>query len=174
MKDEHLEKNVEALRQGNTRAFDLIYERTNRAAYFTILYLVHDKMHAEDILQETYLRAMRSLAQYRAGTNFTAWLCTIARSLALNHLKKAKREVPTDFEADAYKYGTREAEIPYLFDLAARILSPEEYEIVMLCQVAGYKRREVSKMLGIPIGTVTWRNNEALRKLKTHLEEDNA
>ena len=51
MKDEHLEKNVEALRQGNTRAFDLIYERTNRAAYFTILYLVHDKMHAEDILQ---------------------------------------------------------------------------------------------------------------------------
>ena len=53
MKDEHLEKNVEALRQGNTRAFDLIYERTNRAAYFTILYLVHDKMHAEDILQET-------------------------------------------------------------------------------------------------------------------------
>ena len=131
-------------------------------------------MHAEDILQETYLRAMRSLAQYRAGTNFTAWLCTIARSLALNHLKKAKREVSTDFEADAYKYGTREAEIPYLFDLAARILSPEEYEIVMLCQVAGYKRREVSKMLGIPIGTVTWRNNEALRKLKTHLEEDNA
>ena len=150
MKDEHLEKNVEALRQGNTRAFDLIYERTNRAAYFTILYLVHDKMHAEDILQETYLRAMRSLSQYRAGTNFTAWLCTIARSLALNHLKKAKREVSTDFEADAYKYGTREAEIPY------------------------YKRREVSTMLGIPIGTVTWRNNEALRKLKTHLEEDNA
>lgn len=174
MKDEHLEKNVEALRQGNTRAFDLIYECTNRAAYFTILYLVHDKMHAEDILQETYLRAMRSLAQYRAGSNFTAWLCTIARSLALNHLKRAKREVPTDFEADAYKYGTREAEIPYLFDLAARILSPEEYEIVMLCQVAGYKRREVSKMLGIPIGTVTWRNNEALKKLKTHLEEDNA
>ena len=131
-------------------------------------------MHAEDILQETYLRAMRSLAQYRAGTNFTAWLCTIARSLALNHLKRAKREVPTDFEEDAYKYGAREAEIPYLFDLAARILSPEEYEIVMLCQVAGYKRREVSTMLGIPIGTVTWRNNEALRKLKTHLEEDNA
>ena len=117
---------------------------------------------------------MRSLAQYRAGSNFTAWLCTIARSLALNHLKRTKREVPTDFEADAYKYGTREAEIPYLFDLAARILSPEEYEIVMLCQVAGYKRREVSKMLGIPIGTVTWRNNEALKKLKTHLEEDNA
>ena len=44
----------------------------------------------------------------------------------------------------------------------------------MLCQVAGYKRREVSTMLGIPIGTVTWRNNEALKKLKRQLEEDNA
>lgn len=174
MKDESLEKSVEALRQGDTRAFDLIYERTNRAAYFTILYLVRDKMHAEDVLQETYLRAMRSLSQYRAGSNFTAWLCTIARSLALNHLKKNRREISTDFQEDAYKYGTSEAEIPYLFDLAARILTPEEYEIVMLCQVAGYKRREVSKMLGIPIGTVTWRNNEALKKLKKHLEEDNA
>ena len=88
MRDENLEKSVEALRQGDTRAFDHIYERTNRAAWFTILYLVHDKMHAEDILQETYLRAMRSLSQYRAGSNFTAWLCTIARSLALNHLKR--------------------------------------------------------------------------------------
>ena len=174
MKDESLEKSVEALRGGDTRAFDRIYERTNRAAYFTILYIVHDKMHAEDVLQETYLRAMRSLAQYRAGSSFTAWLCTIARSLALNHLKKYKREVSTDFQEDAYKYGTAEAEIPYVFDLAARILTPEEYEILMLCQVAGYKRREVSKMLDIPIGTVTWRNNEALKKLKKHLEEDKA
>ncbi len=174
MKDESLEKSVEALRGGDTRAFDRIYERTNRAAYFTILYIVHDKMHAEDVLQETYLRAMRSLAQYRAGSNFTAWLCTIARSLALNHLKKNKREVSTDFQEDAYKYGTAEAEIPYVFDLAARILTPEEYEILMLCQVAGYKRREVSKMLDIPIGTVTWRNNEAFKKLKKHLEEDKA
>ena len=82
------------------------------------------------------------------------------------------REIPTDFEIDSYKYGSREPEIPYIFDLASRILAEDEYEIVMLCQVSGYKRREVAEMLGIPIGTVTWKNNEALKKLRRHLEKE--
>ena len=64
-----------------------------------------------------------------------------------NLLKKYKREIPTDFEADAYKFGSGEAEIPYIFDLAARVLAEDEYEILMLCQVSGYKRREVAEIV---------------------------
>ena len=86
--------------------------------------------------------------------------------------KKHKREIPTDFEAEAYKFGSAEAAIPYIFDLAARVLTEEEYRILMLCQVSGYKRREVAQMLGIPIGTVTWKNNEALKKLKKQMEKE--
>ena len=78
----------------------------------------------------------------------------------------------TDFESDAYKYGSREKELPYIFDVAAKILNEDEYQIVMLCQVAGYKRREVASKLNIPIGTVTWKNNEALKKLKQYLEKE--
>ena len=48
----------------------------------------------------------------------------------------------------------------------------DEYQIVMLCQVSGYKRREVASKLNIPIGTVTWKNNEALKKLKQYLEKE--
>ena len=44
--------------------------------------------------------------------------------------------------------------------------------IGMLCQVAGYKRREVSEMLRLPVGTVTWKNNEALKKLKAFLVKE--
>lgn len=172
MKDEKLERHIAALRGGDARAFDYVYERTHRAAYFTILYIVRDKMHAEDILQETFVRALKNLEQYTGGTNFAAWLCSIGRSLALNHLKKHRRETPTDFEAEAYKYGMQETELPYIFDLAAKLLTEEEYEILMLCQVAGYKRREVAAMLGMPIGTVTWKNNAALKKLRRHLEEE--
>ena len=62
--------------------------------------------------------------------------------------------------------------MPYIFDVAAKILTDEEYQIVMLCQVSGYKRREVADMLDMPIGTVTWKNNEALKKLKNHLEKE--
>lgn len=172
MKDEKLERHIAALRGGDAKAFDYIYERCSRAVYFTILYIVRDKMYAEDILQETFVRALKNLHQYTAGTNFIGWLCAVGRSLALNHLKKYRRETPTDFDADAYKYGTQETELPFIFDAAAKILTEEEYEILMLCQVAGYKRREVAAMLQMPIGTVTWKNNEALKKLRKYLEKE--
>lgn len=172
MANEKLERKIAALKNGDMRVFDYIYTETHKTVYFTVFYIVRDKMYAEDILQETYVKAISSISQYAAGTNFTGWLCTIGKSLALNHLKKYRREIPTDFEEDSYKYGAEETEYPYIFDLAAKILSEDEYRIVMLCQVAGYKRREVSKMLGIPIGTVTWKNNEALKKLKQNLEKE--
>lgn len=169
-----LEKCVSKLKNGDRSAFDYVYERTNRTVYFTIFYIVRDKMHAEDVLQETYVRALSVLGQYRDGTDFIAWLRSIGRSLALNHLKKSAKEIPTDFDRDAYKYGTKETDLPVIFDIAARLLSEEEYEIIMLCHVAGYKRREVAEMLGMPISTVTWKNNEALGKLKKYLEKEGA
>ncbi len=167
-----LEKYVERLRSGDNSAFDRLYEATNRAVYFKILYIVRDKMYAEDILQDTYVRALSRLEQYAAGTNFAAWLCSIGRSLALNHIKKNSREVFTDFSEPSHRYGVQETELPYVFDVAAKILPEDEYEILMLCQVAGYKRREVADMLSLPIGTVTWKNNEALKKLKNKLEKE--
>lgn len=167
-----LEKKISNLKNGDGNAFDYIYDHTHRAVYFTIFYIVKDKMYAEDILQDTFVRAISFIDEYREGTNFIGWICSIGKSLALNHLKKYRREIPTDFDADAYKYGSNEPELPYIFDVAAKILSEDEYKIVMLCQVAGYKRREVSAMLGIPLGTVTWKNNEALKKLRNHLEKE--
>lgn len=172
MNTHRLERHLQRLKEGDNAAFDYIYEQTNRSVYFAVLYIVRDKMYAEDILQETYIRAIKSLEQYSPGTNFTAWLCTIGKSLALNHIKKYRREISTDFDADSYKYGSSETHLPFIFELAAKVLAEDEYEILMLCQVAGYKRREVAEMLSIPIGTVTWKNNEALKKLRDHLDKE--
>ncbi len=174
MKNAALEKYIDALRAGDMRAFDTVYEQTNRTVYFAILYIVRDKMYAEDLLQETFVRALRSLDSYRPDTNFIAWLARIGKNLALNHRKRALREVSTDFDTESYKYGSQETNLPYIFDVAAKHLSEEEYQILMLCHVSGYKRREVAQMLDLPIGTVTWKNNEALKKLKKILEKEDA
>lgn len=172
MTNEKLEKYVKRLREGDSRAFDYIYEHTHKSVYFAAFYILRDKMHAEDVLQETFVRALSALGQYREGTNFTAWLCSVGKSIALNRLKKTSREIPADFAADPHGYGAHETELPFIFDLAAKVLSEDEYEIVMLCQVAGYKRREVAEMLDMPIGTVTWKNNEALAKLRKRLQTE--
>ena len=123
-------------------------------------------------MQNTFIRALSCLSQYKENTNFIGWICTIGKSLAMNHLKKYRHEIEVDFDLETYDYKSGENELPYIFDIATKILSEDEYKIIMLCHVSGYKRREVSVMLGIPIGTVTWKNNEALKKLKQYLEKE--
>lgn len=172
MTSDRLERHVSRLKEGDAGAFDYIYEHTHRAVYFAVFYILRDKMLAEDVLQETFVRALSAVGQYRAGTNFTAWIVSVGKSLALTLLKKRGKEVATDFNADPHSLGTSETELPFVFDLAAKVLSEEEYEIVMLCHVAGYKRREVAEMTGMPVSTVTWKNNEALKKLKAALQQE--
>lgn len=170
--DKHkLEAKVAALAGGDSGAFDYIYEHTHRAVYFAILYIVGNKHDAEDVLQDTYVRALRSLGSYRED-NFVGWLVQIGKNLALNHVRRAGREVATDFDAQAWRFGSHEQPLPHLFELAAKTLSEEEYRILMMCQVAGYKRREVAAMLDMPIGTVTWKYNEALKKLRARLQKE--
>ena len=166
-----LERKIEKLKEGDLEAFDYIYDCTNRVVYFSILKIVRDKIYAEDILQDTYMRALSCLSQYKANTNFIGWICTIGKSLSVNHLKQYRHEIDVDFDLETCDYNSSKNELPYIFDIATKILSDDEYKIIMLCHVSGYKRREVSMMLDMPIGTVTWKNNEALKKLKQYLEK---
>ena len=174
MNSAELEKKVAQFMAGDRRAFDYIYEYTNRSVYFAALYILKCKTEAEDVMQETYMRALGAIDSYKTGTNFTAWLARIAKNLALNKVKRRSRETLSDFtsEAEVRRYGTKETELPFIFDVAAEILTEEQYQIIMLCHVAGYKRREVAKIMDMPIGTVTWKNNEALKKLKIFLKKE--
>lgn len=172
MDNKKLERKIEKLKTGDLKAFDYVYDYTNRIVYFSILKIMKDKTYAEDILQDTFIRAMSCLSQYKKDTNFIGWICAIGKSLAINHLKKFRHEVNVDFDLETYDYNPNENELPYIFDIATKILSEDEYKIIMLCHVSGYKRREVSMMLDMPIGTVTWKNNEALKKLKQYLEKE--
>ena len=172
MDNKKLERKIEKLKKGDVKAFYYVYDYTDRIIYFSILKIRKDKTYAEDILQDTFIRALSCLSQYKKDTNFIGWICAIGKSLAINHLKKFRHEINVDFDLETYDYNPSENELPYIFDIATKILSEDEYKIIMLCHVSGYKRREVSMMLDMPIGTVTWKNNEALKKLKQYLEKE--
>ena len=170
MKTSLLEEKIARYKNGDKSAFDYIYEQTYKPLYFNILYYVKDKGCAEDVMHDTYLKALANLSSYQSGTNFIGWLCKIGKNLALNFLEKRKREISTDFTEPFFGDGY-EQETPYIFELAQKILSEEEYRIVMMCQVAGYKRREVAEILSQPIATITWKNNQALKKLEEKLKD---
>lgn len=171
---ERLFRLAEEISRGNQNAFDELYALTHKAVFLTAYGVLKDRMLAEDVMQDTYLAAFRGMERLREGSNVTGWLTTIARRLAINEYHRRKRVDSTDFSRES----GLEARLTYtdkresLIAEAAEVLDEESYEIVVLAVVAGYKRREIAKMKGLPISTVSWKYKKGLETLKAYLEKE--
>ena len=102
-----------------------------------------------------------------------AWLTTIARNLAYNSYNKNKRVILSDFGDQKYdRQITDERDEGDLFGVAKSLLDEESYLILVLVVVEGYKRREISKMLSMPISTVTYKYKSALKIIEEKLTKE--
>lgn len=172
MTKEALERAVARLKGGERAQFDVIYDGTYKVVYFVVHAIVGQKEAAEDVVQDTYLTALSHLNSYESD-NFLAWLTTIAKRLALNSVKKRSREVATDFAENERLFGTDDPtdnEAAGLIAAAEKLLPPDDFEIVIMCAVAGFKRREVAKIKNMPVSTVTHRYKTSLEKLEQYLK----
>lgn len=168
-----LDEQMKRLADGDMSAFGGIYEATRRAVYYTALSVVGERALAEDVMQTCFLNVIRCAGQYQSGTSVKAWIVRIARNEALNLVKRRAREQSVDEREKPELFGVRETEDHgYLIDLARKNLSDEEFTVVMLISVDGYKRREIARILGLPVPTVTWKYHRALAKLRKLLEKE--
>lgn len=76
---------------------DELYQENAKIVYGFLCSLCHDRSLAEELTQETFLQAYKSLERYDGSCKVSSWLCQIAKHLYYRHLQKAKREIPTDF-----------------------------------------------------------------------------
>ncbi len=168
MSEAALERAMERLKSGDASAFDYIYDRTVKAVFFAVYSVLNDKDAADDVVQDTYAAAYRGRMSYNSD-NLLSWLMTIGKRLAINEYNRRKRTVPTDFSAEGERFGGQEG-LPDedsfgLISLARKVLSEEDFTIVTMCAVSGYKRREAASVLGLPISTVSHRLKVSLKKL---------
>lgn len=136
-----------------------------------------DRARAEDVVQETLLRAWRSPKLLGSTTGATrAWLFTVARNLVIDEWRSARgrHEVlagelpePRDPRAD----GAEEMVEAWLVAEALERLSVEHREVIWLCYFRGRTVAEAARHLGIPEGTVKSRTHYALRSLRLILQE---
>lgn len=162
-----LDKFMTKLKYGDRAAFDKIYESTRKSVYYIALSIVGDKATAEDVMQNAYLSMLRNADKYRDGTNAYAWIARIAKNEALNVKKRKLRECPIDETENAALFGTTETDdFGLLTELARKVLPPDEFTIIMLATVCGYKRREIGEMLEMPTPTVSWKYNNATAKMR--------
>ncbi len=155
--------------------------------YSAALRLTHRPADAEDLLQETFLRAYRSFHTFEAGSNLRAWLYRILTNTYINRYRAAQRrvqEVELGDTPDLYLYrslarldpSTRSAE-DTLFDLftddevkAALEAVPDSFRMpVLLADVEGFSYKEIAEILDIPIGTVMSRLHRGRKAMQQRL-----
>ncbi len=155
--------------------------------YNYAMYLTSDRDEANDLLQETFLKAFRFFDKFEEGTNARAWLYRIMRNTFINNYRHAKRipdHVEYDEQISAYQFlpgdprlsnDLRERIDAEMFDdeISVAIASlPEKYKsVVVLRDVEDLPYEEIAEALNIPIGTVRSRLHRARSILFERLKE---
>ncbi|TCN32866.1 RNA polymerase sigma-70 factor (ECF subfamily) [Kribbella orskensis] len=151
--------------------------------YVAAVRLTRNPADAEDLLQETYLRAYRGFSGFEPGTNLTAWLYRILRNTFINSYHKRLREprtIPEDWYPST-KAAQRDVEpsaettvidsIPGQRLQEALASLPERYRrVVLLFDVEGFSSKEIAGIVGIPRGTVMSRLHRGRKALKERLQ----
>ena len=148
--------------------------------YSVALHLTRRSSDAEDLVQETYLRAFEHFDQFRPGTNFRAWIFRILRNAFVNHYHKNKLRIHVNLDSVEPTLGTRReddalnARIDTSGDAFRAALShlPHDYRIMLLlAYVEGFTYQEIAQVMGCPIGTVMSRLFRARRRLRDELQD---
>ena len=124
---------------------------------------------ADDLVQETLMRALASIDSFKPGTNMPAWLITILRNLYRSEYRKRRREVEDATGSYAERLRTLPEQEDHLemeeFRAALAQLPTDQREALMLVGALGFSHEDVAEICGCAIGTIKSRVNRARRHL---------
>ena len=168
MEDQQFYSCMEQMKAGDKTALREIYENYIAYVYHIIFQVVQNKEDAEDVTSEFFIKLWNRADSFKAEKGHKAWLATIARNMAIDFLRKRKKEVLTDeFVEEAAEENLEELVIEDIsLQQALATLQNSEREIVHLKICGTLTFQEIANILGIPFGTVTWRYQNAIKKLK--------
>jgi RNA polymerase sigma-70 factor (ECF subfamily) len=161
---------IHSAQQGDRQAFAVLVERYWDRLYRWLYHLTHNRHSAEDLVQETLLKAMAGLASFRTGSNFQAWLFRIAYNSFVNQWRAAERsrqpfphQLPARNEGPVEQLLSQES-LQMLARAVGRL--PNDYRAAFLLRVEqGLSFHEIADVLGIKEETARWRVFKARQKL---------
>jgi RNA polymerase sigma-70 factor (ECF subfamily) len=171
---------VERARKGDSAAFETLVNNHARYVYNLAFRVVGDHQEAEDLSQETFIRAWRGLPRFRGQSKFSTWLYRIVTNLCYNRLPALKRQLlALDPDAEALdlpderqgvETGLLTRELRQHLHQAVDQL-PESYRLLItLRHLQDMRYTEISQVTGLPLGTVKTGIFRARRLLRESLE----
>lgn len=179
---------VEKAREGDTRAFDELVTRHSRRIYGLIYNMTSNHEDTNDLMQDAFTRAFRSLKRFQGRSKFSTWLYSVAVNLTLNFLKKRRRR--TMMSLDDVNNGIVNNEVfidisnranpvqqAGIHDIQKRLnkalqtLSEDHRTVVTMFDIQQLPHAEISRILGVSEGTVRSRLFYAHRHLQSLLSD---
>ena len=172
------EELVLQLQSRNQQAFAYLYDNYAAALNGIIYRLVEDKELAEDILQEAFVKIWNNFSSYDTtkGRLFT-WMLNLTRNLTIDTLRSKgyKKQSKISGDENSVSNFTENKAVAEKFDAMGirkqlSNLKPEQRSIIDMAYFNGYTQDEISKELGIPLGTVKTRMRSAILELRKMLQ----
>jgi RNA polymerase sigma-70 factor (ECF subfamily) len=152
-----LARTVERARSGDRRAFEDVYRTTVGRIYALCLRMCGDPQLAEELTQETYIRAWQKLSGFRGDSRFTTWLHRVGINVVLGYLRSTGRRPALEpFETHAAAHHASTGQHPgRALDLERAIaeLPPRARTVFVLHDVEGYTHHEIARLAGMAVGT---------------------
>jgi len=169
------------IREGRREACEFVVCQYYKSIYNFMVYLTGNANLAEDLTQETFISVWTSIGHYKGRASLKTWLHQIAYHKFIDAHRKVKRysALVSDFREQKQDapdtlnplYHLINNEDFYLLYEAMRKLELSEYLLVVLHYIQGFSFRQMTVVLDEPAGTIKWRINKALKKLRILLME---
>ena len=181
---------IHRIAKGDLKAFDELFKKYQNSVYRYANYLTQNRIEADDLFQETWLRAVRYLPTSANIRDFKAWILTIIANLHKDELRKKKirrlylfhhpersksqtdQFEKLDFESHSIVPDeTIRVDIGLALNKAITTLPIKQRRVFVLKEIEGLKHSEISEMLNVPIGTIKSLFHRAIKNLQQELAE---
>ena len=169
-----LEECIKNIALGDGNYLSKLYEITSSAVYGFALSILKNIHEAEDVLHDDYIKVYDNAGTYQDNGKPMAWIFTITKNLSLMKLRSKKHHADIDeiIEIIPSKSNINNSETKLLIEAIFKCISDEERNILMLHTMSGYKHREISKLLDIPLSTVLSKYNRTIKKIRKYMGEE--
>lgn len=176
---------ISQYKNGNEYAFETLVERHKQRIFTTIYLIVKDQFTAEDLLQETFIKAIKTIqsGRYNEEGKFLPWISRIAHNMAIDHFRKSKRYPmivmedgsnvfnTLDFAEDSYESQQIKQETYARLRDLIQTLPDTQREVLMMRHYMQMSFQEIAETTGVSINTALGRMRYALINLRKRMNQ---
>lgn len=185
MNEQQFEIAMSRMVQGDKTGLREIYEAYLGYIYRIVYEILQNKENAEDVTSEFFIRLWDKAEQFKPGQGHKGYLATMARNMAIDYLRKYRKEELTSFMQDAASSPEEEenqsgrfikeasaddVEKAVLQEMSIQevlsLLKPAERQIISMKVLGELTFKEIAQIMELPIGTVTWKYQNAIKKIR--------